>query len=137
MEEKSNFEIVLPDGRVYRPEKEGTVQGYDPDGKPKKMKFLMKSDCDRCGECCRRETPIILKEDIPLLIKGVITEKDVYTIREGEKLRSFIDGDFYYSSMEMIKLSPIIGSSTCVFYDPEVGCSIYEMRPAVCREYEC
>jgi len=23
------------------------------------------------------------------------------------------------------------------FYDPEIGCTIYENRPTVCREYEC
>ncbi len=141
MDEQSPFEIILPDGSVYRtkkePQKEDSVQGYDPEGKPKKMKFVMKSSCDRCGECCRRDTPIILKEDIHLLTKGVITEKDIYTIREGERIRSSMDGDVYDASMEMIKIRPIFGSFTCLFYDPEVGCTIYEMRPTVCREYEC
>ncbi|MGC8937544.1 MAG: YkgJ family cysteine cluster protein [Thermodesulfovibrio sp.] len=132
-----SLEIILPDGTVYKPEKESVVQGYDPDGKPKKMKFSMKTECQRCGECCKRDTPVILKEDIILLKKGVISEKDIYTIREGEKIRSFIDGDTYYSSMELIKLRPIFASSTCLFYDPEVGCTIYEMRPTVCREFEC
>lgn len=137
MDEQSNFEIVLPDGTVYKPEKEHTVQGYDPEGKPKKMKFVMKSGCDRCGECCRRDTPIILKEDIPLFTKGVISEKDIYTIREGERIRSSLDGDIYDASMEIIKIRPIFGSFTCLFYNPEIGCTIYEMRPTVCREYEC
>jgi len=135
--DSSNFEIILPDGTVYKPEKESVVQGYDPDGKPKKMKFAVKTECERCGECCRRDTPVILKEDILLFKKGILSEKDIYTIREGEKIRSFIDGDTYYSSMELIKVRPIFGSSTCLFYDPEAGCTIYEMRPAVCREYEC
>ncbi|WP_353683556.1 YkgJ family cysteine cluster protein [Thermodesulfovibrio sp. 3907-1M] len=131
------FEIILPDGTVYKPRKESVVQGYDSDGKPKKMKFSVKTECERCGECCRRDTPVILKEDIELFKKGIITEKEIYTIREGEKIRSFIDGDTYYSSMELIKLRPIFGSSTCIFYDPHEGCSIYEMRPTVCREFEC
>ncbi|MCX7987942.1 MAG: YkgJ family cysteine cluster protein [Thermodesulfovibrio sp.] len=141
-EENSNFEIVLPDGTVYKPQKNDRdthdgVRGYDPDGKPKKMTFLIKNGCDRCGECCRRDTPIILKEDMELLIKGVISEKDIYTIREGEKLRSSIDGDTYYCSMEIIKIKPIFGTFTCLFYNPEEGCTIYEQRPYVCRQYEC
>ncbi len=138
-DESSNFEIVLPDGTVYRPEKKKshTVQGYTPDGQPKKMKFSQQTECKRCGECCMRDTPVMLKEDIPLLNKGVITEKDVYTIREGEKILSSIDREAYFSSMELIKIKPIFGSTTCSFYDPYEGCTIYENRPTVCRQYEC
>ncbi len=141
-EENSNFEIVLPDGTIYKPKKADRetysgVRGYDPDGKPKKMIFSTKNGCDRCGECCRRDTPIILKEDIVLLTKGIISERDLYTIREGEKIRSAIDGEMYYSSMELIKIKPIFGSFTCLFYDPAEGCTIYEQRPVVCRIYEC
>jgi len=141
-ENSSNFEIVLPDGTVYKPNKTETkdthtIQGYTPDGKPKKMKFSTKTACERCGECCRRDTPVILKDDIGLLTKGIISEKEIYTIREGEKMRSSIDGDTYYSSMELIKIRPIFGSFTCLFYDPQEGCTIYEHRPTVCRQYEC
>lgn len=141
-EENSNFEIFLPDGTIYKPkkadrEKYSGVRGYDPEGKPKKMIFSTKKGCDRCGECCRRDTPIILKEDMNLLINGIISERDLYTIREGEKIRSSIDGEMYYSSMELIKIKPIFGSFTCFFYDNEEGCMIYEQRPIVCRLYEC
>ncbi|MCS7164268.1 MAG: YkgJ family cysteine cluster protein [Thermodesulfovibrio sp.] len=141
-ENSSNFEIILPDGTVYNPNKKQkrdshTIQGYTSDGKPKIMKFSAKTSCDRCGECCRRDTPVILKEDINLLIEGVISEKELYTIREGEKIRSSIDGDTYYSSMELIKVRPIFGSFTCIFYDLKEGCTIYEKRPSVCRQYEC
>ncbi len=140
MKEKDhNLEIVLPDGTVYKPsaKKSHTVTGYTPDGQPKKMKFSQKTECEKCGECCRRDTPVLLKEDMPLLTKGIISEKDIYTIREDEKIRSSIDADTYYSSMELIKIRPIFGSFTCLFYDPEEGCTIYENRPTVCREYEC
>jgi len=136
-DEDSKFEIMLPDGKVFIPEKEQEVQDFEKDEKPKKTRFSLKSGCDRCGECCRRSTPIILKEDIPLFNKGVLSEKDIYTIREGEKVFSSIDGEIYDSSMEIIKIRPIFGSSTCLFYDPEFGCTIYENRPTVCREYEC
>lgn len=142
VEENSNFEISLPDGTIYRPktanrENYKGVRGYDPEGKPKNMIFSIKDGCDRCGVCCRGDTPIIFKEDINLLINGIISEKDLYTIREGEKIRSSIDGEMYYSSMELIKIKPIFGSSACLFYDHEEGCMIYEQRPIVCRLYEC
>lgn len=61
------------------------MQGYDSDGKPKRMKFSPRTECERCGECCRRDTPVILKDDMELLRRGVISEKDIYTIREDEK----------------------------------------------------
>ncbi|MDW7998036.1 MAG: YkgJ family cysteine cluster protein [Thermodesulfovibrio sp.] len=141
-EDNSKFEIILPDGKVYRSDKKEkknihTIQGYTPDGKPKTMQFAAKKNCDRCGECCRRDTPIILKDDMSLLIEGVISESELYTIREGEKLRSSIDGDSYYCSMEIIKVRPIFGSFTCLFYDPLEGCTIYEKRPSACRQFEC
>lgn len=147
MEEKeSNFEIILPDGTVLDPSKvirqkeekgDDYIQGYSPEGKPKKFKFMTKSNCERCGECCKRDTPVILKDDIDLLREGIIRESDIYTIRENQKIRSSIDGEFYYSSMELIKLRPIFGSFTCLFYDSEEGCTIYERRPTACRLYEC
>lgn len=147
VEKEPNFEIVLPDGTIYSPhskqnedaEKKDNhaIRGYNPDGKSKTMKFMTKSNCERCGECCRRDTPLILKEDIKLLNNGIINENEIYTIREGEKIRSSIDGDYYYSSMELIKIKPIFGSFTCIFYDNNEGCTIYENRPTVCREYEC
>ncbi|WP_297211913.1 MULTISPECIES: YkgJ family cysteine cluster protein [Thermodesulfovibrio] len=141
-EENSPFEIVLPDGTIYRPNKtemknEHTVKGYDAEGKPKKMKFAAKNECKRCGECCRRDTPLILKDDLSLLTEGIISEKDIYTIREGEKVRSSIDGEIYYTPMELIKIKPIFGSFTCLFYDPAEGCTIYEKKPLVCRKFEC
>lgn len=138
-EETSNFEIILPDGSVYRGEKSKghTIQGYTQDGKPKRMRFLARNQCERCGECCMRDTPIILKDDFSLLREGIISERDLYTIREGEKIRSSIDGETYYSSMEIIKIKPILGSFTCLFYDPVEGCTIYERRPTVCKHYEC
>lgn len=140
-EENSNFEIILPDGTIYRGEKSKetahTIHGFNSEGKAKKMKFLSRNECERCGECCRRDTPILLKEDIPLLREGIITEKDMYTIRDGERVRSSIDGEIYYSSMEMIKIKPIFGSFTCLFYDPHEGCTIYEKRPTVCKQFEC
>lgn len=133
----NQFEIILPDGTIYKAKKESTVQGFDEEGKPKTRKFIHKTGCDRCGQCCQLDTPILLKEDLPLLLKGYITEKDIYTIREGERIKSRIDGDIYDASMEMIKIKPIFGSSTCLFYDSEAGCTIYDFRPAACREFEC
>jgi Fe-S-cluster containining protein len=136
--ETFNFEIVLPDGTIYKSDKkESVIHGFTQDGKTKKMKFSLKSECEHCGECCKRDTPILLKEDIALLTRGILSEKDVYTIRVGEKIRSSIDGETYYSSMELIKIKPIFGSFTCLFYDSKEGCTIYEQRPYVCREYEC
>lgn len=137
-DENPGFEIILPDGSIYKPaDRQEYRDVEEKEEKSKKAKFHFKTGCDRCGECCRRDTPIILKEDISLFSKGIISEKEVYTIREGERVRSSIDGDIYDSSMEIIKVRPIFGSFSCLFYDPEEGCTIYENRPTVCREYEC
>jgi Fe-S-cluster containining protein len=110
-----------------------TPQGFDED-KPKKMRFKKKSSCDRCGDCCSISSPSLMKGDIGLFISGLLSDENTYTIREGELIRSK-DGNLYESFMELIKIREKNNSTTCIFYDK--GCTIYDNRPAQCREFNC
>lgn len=118
------FEIVIP-------------QGAHEDDKPKKMKLIKRTECVRCGACCTKGTPSLLKGDLPLFTSGALSYGDAYTIREGERIRSGADDEIYESFIELIKIRTGEGTSECIFYRGEEGCALYESRPAQCREYEC
>lgn len=143
---ESKFEIVLPDGSIID-SSEALPEGVsnrataskEPShhGRLSNLRVQGRTSCERCGQCCLRDTPVILKDDIELLRDGVIREGELYTVREDQKIRSSIDGEFYYSSLEMIKIKPIFGSSSCLFFSSQEGCTIYEKRPTACRLYEC
>jgi Fe-S-cluster containining protein len=118
------FEIVIPQG------------AHDGD-KPKKMKFTKRTECVRCGTCCTKGSPSLLKADLQLFLSGALSYGDVYTIREGERIRSGEDDEIYESFMELIKIKTKEGTFECIFYREEEGCALYENRPAQCRAYEC
>ncbi|MFO7710230.1 MAG: YkgJ family cysteine cluster protein [Candidatus Woesearchaeota archaeon] len=67
--------------------------------------------CKRCGECCQ------------YLVQ--LEEKDIIRIREAGY------SDFYYDEGERKVLKRKNGY--CIFY--KEGCTIYPIRPKVCRDY--
>lgn len=79
-----------------------------------------KTDCLQCANCCKTTSPIFYQRDIERAAKAV-------KLKPGDFLQTYLemdeDGDF------VLKQAP------CPFLDPENRCSIYEDRPAACREY--
>lgn len=110
-----------------------TPHGYE-EGKPKKMRFMKKTSCQRCGSCCMQSTPSLMKEDLELFISGILSDENTYTIREGEIVKAS-DGSKYESFMEIIKIKEKKDSTACIFY--EDSCTIYDKRPLQCRLYNC
>ena len=124
-EEKTDpFEIITP-------------QGYEEGDKPKKMKFVKKTSCDRCGSCCTASTPSLLRQDLDLFRASILSFDNTYTIREGELFVVQGEEEPYRSAMELIKVRPKEGSAECIFYQEDEGCSIYEHRPAQCEMFAC
>lgn len=79
--------------------------------------------CRMCGHCCLGQGGILLtSKDIRRLAWGLnLCEQkllDTYTVVENNKpvLTSHQDG-------------------TCIFFQPETGCSIHEHKPDVCRAW--
>lgn len=114
-----------------------TPQGLEQGDRPQKMRLTERTSCVRCGACCKASSPSLMKEDLPLFAAGVFSFDAVYTIRDGERVRSHEDGVCYESFTELIKLKENEGSGTCMFYRDQEGCGIYENRPAQCRAYQC
>lgn len=122
--EKSKLEIMTP-------------QGFENGDRPQKMRLDKRTSCSRCGKCCSESSPSLIKEDIALFISGMLSHENTYTIRNGERIRSKRDGNIYESFVELIKIKDKDGTSACLFYKDNEGCSIYENRPSQCRAYKC
>ncbi|BCB95604.1 zinc/iron-chelating domain-containing protein [Dissulfurispira thermophila] len=114
-----------------------TPQGLENSDKPQKMRLNKRTSCIRCGKCCSESSPSLMKADISLFISGVLSHDNTYTIRYGERVRSNVDDNIYESFIELIKIKNKEGTSICIFYKDNEGCSIYENRPSQCRAYKC
>ncbi|MGO9377444.1 MAG: YkgJ family cysteine cluster protein [Dissulfurispiraceae bacterium] len=114
-----------------------TPHGDDEGDKPKKKKFVTKTECDRCGCCCSGSTPSLHKEDIDLFNTSILSFDNTFTIRKGELFSVPGDQETYRSFIELIKITPKEGTEECIFYSANKGCTIYEKRPSQCAAYAC
>ncbi len=122
--EDGGFEIITP-------------KGFHGINRPSKRGFSKKTNCDRCGDCCRKGSPSLMKEDLNLFVLGILSYENTYTIRPNEPVISIEDNSTYESYVELIKINDKGLSTACFFYDNEEGCTIYEKRPIQCRKYIC
>jgi Fe-S-cluster containining protein len=95
--------------------------------------------CIRCGECCLKSSPTLLKTDLPLVKKKRIKHNEIYTLRRGELVTDNINGETVIAGTELIKVAEknwIKGG--CIFYsEPDKSCSIYTHRPSQCVALKC
>lgn len=81
------------------------------------MNLTTNNKCSRCGQCCNPNNPITLEEYY--IIKDYIKKNNI----KPHRVRPDKDGNVYL---------------TCVFNDTENKCcTIYPVRPKVCRNYIC
>ncbi|MCC7303604.1 MAG: YkgJ family cysteine cluster protein [Bacteroidia bacterium] len=77
-------------------------------------------DCLKCANCCSTTSPILYRRDVERLSDhfgirpGVFTEKFLRTDEDGDQ---------------------VLSSLPCPFLGADKRCSVYECRPAACREY--
>jgi Fe-S-cluster containining protein len=94
--------------------------------------------CLRCGKCCRLESPSLHLEDAELLAKGLISTRQIYTLRRGEPVRLNIEGKLGPLPSELIKFKEDQEKGYCRFYsEDQKSCDIYENRPSQCRFQQC
>jgi len=97
-----------------------------------------RSECIRCGICCRKGGPSFHISDKELIEKGIILSKYLFTIREGEPAYDNIKGGVFAADSDIIKLKGIKKSWTCIFFDENKKlCEIYQDRPIECRALKC
>lgn len=96
------------------------------------------TECKRCGTCCKKGGPSFHLEDKPLLEKGIILSKFLYTIRKGERSYDNVKGRFLPAPSDILKIKGQKGSLVCVFFDEDHhACTIYDHRPLECRVLNC
>lgn len=99
---------------------------------------LSRTFCVRCGECCRRGSPVLYDQDRPSLAKGAIKHTDIVTLRRGEPAYSNRAGRIIALDCEQVKLKSAPDNRTCIFLSPGGdACLVYEDRPFQCRILEC
>ncbi|MFQ3573638.1 MAG: YkgJ family cysteine cluster protein, partial [Thermodesulfovibrionales bacterium] len=101
----------------------------------KQRKFSHQTECQRCGQCCRSSSPMLLKEDYHLFISGKLNDINTYTLRLGEPILNRHEQELYILPFEVIKIDE--QNMACHFYEGSGECSIYESRPYQCKNFEC
>lgn len=79
-----------------------------------------KIDCLQCANCCKTTSPIFYIKDIERLAKHLRMKPAVFI-----QQYLHIDEDRDY----------VLNSAPCPFLDANNYCTVYESRPAACREY--
>ena len=77
-------------------------------------------NCLKCANCCKTTSPIFRDKDIERIAKH-------FRISPSRFIEKYlhIDEDKDY----------VLNSAPCTFLDSENYCTIYDQRPAACREY--
>ena len=97
-----------------------------------------RTHCIRCGACCIASSPTLQRKDVPLLKKGILKRKDLYTIRIGELVRDPVQEKLTIADKELIKIKENTDTGVCIFYNEEArACSIYAHRPLQCAALAC
>jgi len=96
------------------------------------------TECQRCGTCCEKGGPAFHLTDKPLVEKGIILLKYLFTIREGEPAHENVKGGLTRVSSDIIKIKGKGNTWRCVFLEEiDKSCRIYENRPLECRVLKC
>lgn len=94
--------------------------------------------CQRCGTCCKNGGPILHRQDLALVQKGIFSLENLVTIRKGEPAFNPFTGKVAPAAHEMIKLAGKGTSWECIFYDVgQSACIIHANRPLECRLLQC
>jgi Fe-S-cluster containining protein len=77
-------------------------------------------------------------EDIGLWSQGLLSPRELYTLRPGEPVHMNVEGRLGSLPEELVKIRQRPGTGHCIFYqEEEKACRIYEHRPLQCRVQAC
>lgn len=102
------------------------------------ISYAARPYCVRCGECCREGSPSLHLEDLGLWSQGLLSPRELFTLRQGELVHLNIEGRLGPLPDELVKIKQSPETGHCIFYrEPDCSCSIYEHRPLQCRIQAC
>jgi len=102
------------------------------------ISYAARPHCVRCGECCREGSPSLHLEDLGLWSHGLLSPRELVTLRKGEIVHLNIEGRLGPLCDELVKIKQRPETGHCLFYrEQDCSCSIYEHRPLQCRVQAC
>jgi len=91
--------------------------------------------CNRCGTCCKKNSPALHLQDLSLITDRHIAKNQLITYRKGEWIYDNVAGTLIKLNQEILK--PVM-KNACIFYQPDnYSCAIYNNRPIECRILLC
>jgi Fe-S-cluster containining protein len=102
------------------------------------ISYAIRPYCLRCGECCRGGSPSLHVDDMSLWSQGLLSPRELYTLRAGEPVHLNVEGRLGSLPEELVKIRQRPETGHCIFYqEEEKACRIYEHRPLQCRVQAC
>jgi Fe-S-cluster containining protein len=107
-------------------------------GRLLEISYASRPYCVRCGECCRGGSPSLHTEDLSLWSQGLLSPRELYTLRPGEPVHLNVEGRLGSLPEELVKIRQRPETGHCILYEEEEkACRIYEHRPLQCRVQAC
>ena len=107
------------------------------------MQPLAQAACKRCGQCCLRGGPVLVRRDAVLLEEGSLFPQALVCLRPGEWVRDDVRRALYQQPEERLKLAGAGGGRhpwRCQYLRMREGraeCNAYRRRPAQCAALFC
>ena len=98
--------------------------GFEPDelaGELHQQVFQV-VDCTRCANCCKSMTVLLTEADVERIARRLDLSVEEFTLR-------YLEPDHEETSLLKMRQQP------CPLLGDDNRCTVYEVRPAVCREY--
>lgn len=107
------------------------------------MKLFAQATCNRCGQCCLRGGPVLMRRDAVLLEERSLLPQALVCLRPGEWVRDDVRRALYQQTEERLKLTGAGGGThpwRCQHLRMREGsaeCAAYLRRPAQCAALFC
>lgn len=93
-------------------------------------------ECDQCNNCCKYDTGIVLKEDIPQIAASFKLTIEDFKNKYLVKHDRFNKQCFKFKQIKDSKHTKPFGTKPygkCIMLDEEKGCTIHSIKPLHCR----
>jgi Fe-S-cluster containining protein len=100
--------------------------------------YATRTECLRCGDCCRKAGPTLFTDDRRLFEEGLVRRSQVVTLRRGERVRLPDGTGSMVLAEETLKIRDNPQTGHCLFFDDDIDrCQIYPGRALQCRAQAC
>lgn len=87
-----------------------------------------------CGLCCTRMTPMVMGVEVANIV-SYLGGEDKFREKVERSLNWVSEDHSHLPGVSLAEDVGILASGRCPFLDPNLECSIYEVRPLTCRGY--